>query len=159
MGRIRAPFGVKGWIKIQPYTERTDSLLAYPRWWLEGNSGWQAHAVAEAAVHGNSVVARLEGCIDRDAAAQLKGRSVAIPREQMPAPAPGEFYWADLIGLEVINMRGEALGLVEGLLDTGAGVVLTLDDGVRRLLPFAETVVRQIDCEAGRIVVDWDKDY
>lgn len=159
MGRVRAPFGVKGWIKIQPYTERTESLLAYPRWWLEGNSGWQAHPVAEAAVHGNSLVARLEGYSERDAAAGLKGRSVAIPREQMPAPAPGEFYWADLIGLEVINVHGEVLGLVKGLLDTGAGVVLSIGDGARCLLPFVEPVVREIDREAGRIVVDWGKDY
>jgi 16S rRNA processing protein RimM len=158
MGRVRAPFGVKGWIRVQPYTEKTESLLAYPQWWLGYHNGWQVHTVAEAAAHGNSLIAHLEGCGDRDAAAGLKGCDVAIPREQMPAPAAGEFYWADLLGLEVINVRGETLGLVEDLLATGAGVVLRVGDG-RLLLPFAETVVREVDREAGRIVVDWEGDY
>lgn len=157
MGRVRAPFGVRGWIRVQPYTEKMESLLAYPRWWLEDRSGWQAHTVTEAATHGTSLIAHLEGCGDRDAAARLKGCNVAIPREQLPAPAAGEFYWADLLGLKVINVRGKALGLVEGLLDTGAGVVLKVGD--KHLLPFAETVVREVDREGGRIVVDWEKDY
>jgi 16S rRNA processing protein RimM len=159
MGRVRAPFGVKGWIKVQPYTERTDNLLAYPQWWLQDNGGWQARTVAEAAVHGSNLVARFEGCSDRDAAAGFKGRDVAIPRDRMPAPAPGEFYWADLIGLEVINLRGEALGLVEGLLETGGGAVLTVRGDARLLLPFVEAVIREVDRQAGRIVVDWEKDY
>jgi 16S rRNA processing protein RimM len=158
MGRVRAPFGVKGWIRVQPYTERTESLLAYPRWWVEDRSGWHARTVTEAAAHGNSLIARLDGCGDRDAATRLKGCNVAIPRGQLPAPAAGEFYRADLLGLEVINLQGEVLGPVDGLLDTGAGVVLQVGDG-RLLLPFAETVVREVDGQAGRIVVDWEKDY
>ena len=75
VGRVAGAFGVKGWIKVQPYTERTDNLLAYPQWWLQDNGGWQARTVAEAAVHGSNLVARLEGCSDRDAAAGSCDRS------------------------------------------------------------------------------------
>jgi 16S rRNA processing protein RimM len=159
MGRVRAPFGVKGWVKVQPYTQETEGLLAYSQWWLQEQSGWQARAVAEAAVHGENVVARLDGCSDRDAAARLRGREVAIPHDLLPALAPGEFYWADLIGLEVINLSGQTLGVVEGLLETGGGAVLALRGDARRLLPFVEAVVREVDRGTGRIVVEWEKDY
>ncbi len=159
MGRVRAPFGVKGWIKVRPYTHKPANLLAYPQWWLQDESGWQARDVVEAAVHGSDLVARLDGCGDRVAAAWLKGRDIAIPREHMPAAAPGEFYWADLIGLEVINQGGDVLGVVEGLLETGAGAVLAVRDDALRLLPFAETVVRDVSRDEGRIVVNWERDY
>jgi 16S rRNA processing protein RimM len=147
MGRVRAPFGVKGWIKVQPYTQTTQGLLAYPQWCLREEGSWQWRTVAEAAVHGNSLLARLDGCTDRDEAARLKGREIAVPRDWLPATAPGEFYWADLIGR------------VEGLLETGAGAVLAVRDDARRLLPFAQTVIREVDRDAGRIVVDWERDY
>lgn len=159
MGRVRAPFGVKGWVKVQPYTQEVEGLLAYSQWWLQDEGGWQPRAVAEAAVHGQSLVARLDGCNDRDSAARLRGRDVAIPRQHLQALAPGEFYWVDLIGLEVINLSDETLGVVEDLLETGGGAVLVVRGDNRRLLPFAEPVARAVDCVAGRIVVDWEKDY
>jgi 16S rRNA processing protein RimM len=159
MGRVRAPFGVKGWVKLRPYTREIEGLLAYPQWWLQGEGGWQPRTLAEAAVHGDHLIARLDGCNDRDSAARLRGREVAIPRRLLQALAPGEFYWADLIGLEVVTLSGETLGVVEDLLETGGGAVLALGGEERRLLPFSEPVVRAVDCVAGRIVVDWEKDF
>lgn len=159
MGRMRAPFGVKGWVKVQPYTRETEGLLAYSQWWLRDESGWQPRAVAEAAVHGESLIARLEGCNDRDCAAQLRGREVAVPRYRLQALGPGEFYWADLIGLKVITLSDETLGVVEDLMETGGGAVLVVRGDSQCLLPFAEPVVRAVDCVAGRILVDWEKSY
>jgi 16S rRNA processing protein RimM len=161
MGRVRAPHGIKGWIKVQPFTEQVDGLLGYPEWWLGRGGRWTRHQVAEAAVHGATVVARIDGCEDRDAAALLKGAEVAIPRERLPANADGEYYWSDLLGMEVSNCQGVLLGKVEQLLDTGANQVLVLPGSGKEkvLVPFIEGVIVRVDVAGGRMVVNWENDY
>ncbi|MGD2140022.1 MAG: ribosome maturation factor RimM [Burkholderiales bacterium] len=159
MGRVSAPFGVKGWVKVQPFTEQTDSLLRYPEWWLSEASGWRSRAVEEKAVHGSDLVVRFAGIEDRDRAADLKGREVAVPRELLPGTEEGEFYWADLVGLEVENTAGESLGRVQRLFESGAAPVLVVVGETERLLPFVDAVVKRVDLEAGKLLVDWQLDY
>jgi len=159
LGRVSAPHGIKGWVKVQPFTQEIEGLLDYPTWWLGGNGTWQPLTVAEAAVHGATVVARLEGCADREAAAGLKGREVAIPRSQLPAPGEGEFYWSDLIGAAVVNRQGEPLGQVVQLLDTGANSVMVVEGDRERLVPFIAGVILEVDIAARRVTVDWERDY
>ena len=159
MGRIRAPFGIKGWVKVQPFTQRTEGLLEFHDWWLESAADWQNFKVAEAAVHGAAVIARFDGIEDRDAAFALRGREIAIPRSALPAPEKHEYYLADLIGLEVWNLQGERLGQVERLLETGANPVIVLNGDRERLLPFVDAVVRDVDLGDRRMVVDWGSDY
>lgn len=160
MGRVRAPFGVKGWVKVEPYTETVESLLAYPEWWLANSEGWEPRQVSEAARHGAHLVVRFEGCEDRDAAGSFTNRDIGIPRRQLP-DVPGQYYWSDLIGLEVVNRDGQLLGRVDRLMETGANAVLAcrFEAGAERLLPFVEGVVLSVDPKAGRIVVDWGTDY
>jgi len=160
MGRVGAPFGVKGWVKITPFTESPAALVRYRRVWIGRQDEWREVAVEEAAVHGTSVVARLAGCDDRDAAARLRGAELAVPRAALPAAAPGEYYWADLVGLDVVNAAGEPLGKVQGLFSTGANDVMRVGEGkTERLLPFVATVVRKVDLAAHRIEVDWGLDW
>ncbi|OGA20627.1 MAG: 16S rRNA processing protein RimM [Betaproteobacteria bacterium RIFCSPLOWO2_02_FULL_67_26] len=159
MGRIAAPFGVKGWIRIQPNTAAPGNLLAYPSWWVGREGDWRETAVAEAKVQGRAVIARLEGCDDRDAAAALRGKSVAVPRAALPRPQSGEYYWADLIGLKVTNTAGQELGQVTGVLQTGANDVLVVQGERERLIPFIATVMREVDPEAGVVRVDWSAEY
>ncbi|MEW6313893.1 MAG: ribosome maturation factor RimM [Pseudomonadota bacterium] len=166
MGRVAAPFGVKGWIKVQAYTEVLDSLCDYPVWWLgrEGATAdaWREVPLAECAVHGQALVARLEGCNDRDAAAMLRGLQIAVPRAQLPPSGKDEFYWADLIGLAVVNRRNEQFGTVAELFETGANDVLVVrggPDGRERLIPFVASVIDKVDLAARRITVDWEADY
>ena len=160
MGRVAAPFGVKGWVKITPFTESPAALARYRRLWVERQGEWREVAVEEAAVHGASVVARLAGCDDRDAAVELRGAELAVPRDALPAAAPGEFYWADLVGLDVVNTAGEPLGTVQGLFSTGAHDVMRVGEGKgERLLPFVATVVRKVDLATRRIEVDWGLDW
>jgi len=159
MGRVTAPFGVTGWIRIQPFTESPDGLLAYPVWWLGSGSEWKQYPVAHARVRGRAVVAKLEGCDDRDCAAALRGREVAVPRVDLPPPAENEWYWADLIGLTVVNTTGETLGTLSGILRTGANDVLVVEGGRERLLPFIAEVVRKVDLERGVVRVEWSADY
>lgn len=159
MGRIAAPFGVKGWVRIQPNTEAPRNLLSYPTWWVGGDGGWRETAVAEAKVQGRAVVARLEGCDGRDDAAALRGKSVAVPRAALPRTQSGEYYWADLIGLKVANTAGQALGEVTGILRTGANDVLVVAGERERLIPFIAEVVREVDPAGGVMRVEWGADY
>jgi len=159
MGRVAAPFGIKGWIKVQCFTQSIDNLLDYPAWWLGHSGEWDENKVEEGTVHGRSLIAKLEGCDDREAAARLKGLEVAIPRSVLPANAEGEYYWSELIGLEVANREGVAFGRVAGLLETGANQVLVVQGERERLIPFVEPVVVLVDLAGGRLTVDWGADF
>ncbi|HHB12610.1 MAG TPA: ribosome maturation factor RimM [Chromatiales bacterium] len=162
LGRISGLYGVRGWVRVFSYTEPREGILRYRPWLLSSGDGdWEPWVVAEGRRHGPTVIARLEGVEDRDAAGALLGRDIAIPAEALPEKAPGEYYWAELIGLEVINEAGVRLGRVARLLETGAHDVLVLEAPDReRLVPFVEgDVVRAVDLDAGRIVVDWEPDY
>ena len=159
MGRISAPFGVKGWVKVQPLTAQPRSLLDYPVWWVERDGGWEKHDVAAAKVQSEAVVAQLAGCGDRDAAAAFRGRGIAVPRSELPGTQSGEHYWVDLIGLAVVNSRAQDLGRITGILQTGANDVLVVEGERERLIPFIAAVIREVDVPAGAVRVEWESDY
>jgi 16S rRNA processing protein RimM len=160
MGRIVAPFGVKGWIKVAPFTEEPEGLGRFSSWWIGAGGDWREFRLAEVARQGSMLLARLEGCDSREAASQLRGREISVPRAAFPPRGESEFYQADLIGLEVRNLDDERLGSVAGFVATGAHAVMRLEDGEReRLLPFVASVVKTVDEDAGRILVDWGKDW
>jgi len=159
MGRISGAFGIKGWVKLQPFTETPESLLTYPVWWIEGETGWAERKVEEAEVHGPAVAARIAGCEDRDQAAVYRGRQVAVPRDAFPEAGENEYYWTDLIGRKVVNAAGEDLGTVSRVLETGANDVLVVEGTRERLIPFIEQVVREVDLARDVIRVDWGSDY
>ena len=160
MGRVDGPWGVKGWIKVRPYTQTPGSLCRFERWWLARGGDWQEFEVAESAARPGGVVARLAGCNDRESAAALQGCDIAVPRDALPATGTHEYYWIDLIGLRVVNLQGEPLGEVAGLLSTGANdVVRVVDGGKERLLPYVPQVIRKVDLAAGEMQVDWGIDW
>lgn len=159
MGRVLAPYGVRGWVKVLPQTAQPDGILAQREWWLGADEQWQRHQVLEGHVHGQHVVVALADIGDRDAAARLKGLMIAVPREALPAPAQGEYYWADLIGLEVTNLQAEQLGRVQEVFATGANDVLVVRSERERLIPFTANVIRSVDLASGSLVVDWGLDY
>jgi 16S rRNA processing protein RimM len=159
MGRIGAPFGIKGWIKIQPYTGALDSLAGYDIWQIGQNGDWQEFSLEEAAVHGDGLIAKLAGIDDRDQAFALSGSEVAVNREELPAPADNEFYWNDLIGLTVVNRQGVNLGKVAGLMETGSHDVLVVRGERERLIPFADAYVAGVDLPGRRIEVEWGPDW
>ncbi len=159
MGRIAGAHAVRGWVRIQTFTQNPDGLLAYPAWWLGRDGGWRQVTVEDASVHGRSLVAKFAGCDDREAAAALKGLEVAVPRASLPASEADEYYWADLQGLRVRNVEGATLGVVIGLLETGANQVLVVEAERKRLIPFVEAVVKSVDLAQGSMVVDWGVDF
>ncbi|MFO1316398.1 MAG: ribosome maturation factor RimM [Burkholderiales bacterium] len=163
MGRIAAPYGVKGWVKVLPLSAEPDTLLAYARWWVRprGGAQWRMHAVESGRQHGATLLAQLSGLPDREAAAALTGADVGVARASLPAIGDNEFYWADLVGLAVVNRQGVALGDVREVADFGAHPVLRVqgERGVERLIPFVDAYVDGVDLPGKRIVVDWQPDY
>jgi 16S rRNA processing protein RimM len=163
MGRVTAPFGVKGWVKIYALTAQLGNLRDYPVWWLGHDGDWREMRMAAAKVHGNMLVAQLAGIEDREAAVALKGLEVAVPRSQLPGAAENEFYWADLIGLKVVNTEQHEFGRVVRVMQTGANDVLIVagrsGNGRDTLIPFIAGAIKQVDLAAGVISVDWGKDY
>jgi 16S rRNA processing protein RimM len=159
MGRVVAPYGVRGWIKVQTLTESVDGLLGYAFWWFDQSSNWSSRRLLEGRVHGNGLVARIEGIADRTEAAKMRGASVAVPRSELPAAPSGQYYWADLLGLSVVNQQGEVLGEVAEIFSTGAHDVVVVRGDRERLIPFVEPVLREVDLQGARLVVDWGLDY
>ncbi len=159
LGRIAGLFGVRGWVKIHSYTRPPAAILTYRRWRVRLPSGWRECAVEEGRVHGKAIVARLAGYTDRDQAAELLGAEVALKVSELPPTSPGEYYWAQLEGLEVVNLQGTVLGRVIRLMETGANDVLVVSGERERLIPFIRDVIRAVDPEAGQITVDWEADF
>jgi len=160
VGRISGVHGVKGWVKVFSYTQPRDNILNYRPWYLRRGDDWQPRDCAEGQRHGKGVIARLTDCEDRDQARALLATEIGVRRDQLPAAAPGEYYWYDLQGLAVVTLQGEPLGRVDHLLETGANDVLVLAGERERLIPFVlDRVVTHVDLDAGLIRVDWDKDF
>lgn len=175
MGRIVAPYGVYGWLKVLPDTEAIDGLFDYDTWWLGKGDDWREMVVETAKLHNDVIVVKLQGIDDRDAAFACKGKQIAVPREQLPEPDENEYYWSDLIGLRVKNSQGVDFGLIAEVFETGANDVLVVKPDVvkpnvanadadkekpqERLLPFVATVVLEVDLKAKTMVVDWDEDF
>lgn len=155
-------FGIQGWVKVHSYTQPRENVLRYSPWELEHRGKrWQV-AVLTGRRQGQTVVAALEGIATRAQAETLRGAKISIERAQLPQPAPGEFYWVDLIGLEVIDLAGRRLGQVTDLMETGANDVLIVrgPEDKEILIPWLrDRVIRELDLEAGTMRVDWDPDY
>lgn len=160
LGRIVGHYGLRGELKLESWTDPRDAIFRYQPWTL--GSGASAFSVVGATGRdsGKNVIARFPGVADRDQAQALIGLEISVARSQLPPPKPGEYYWVDLEGLEVVNREGVALGLVSHLFDTGANDVVVVRGEREHLIPFIKDhYVLSIDFEAGRIVVDWDPDF
>ena len=158
LGRISGVYGVKGWVKIFSETDPREGILRYSPWLIGPEA--RLFRVAEGKSHGKGVIARLEGCEDREQAASFVGQEIAIRRSQLPPPRPDEFYWFDLEGLMVVTEQSVDLGRVSHLFSTGANDVLVIQGERERLVPFVwGDVVKDVDFERGRIQIDWDPDF
>ena len=182
VGRVTDAWGIKGWIRVQPYAKDPQALFSSRRWYLRPplpQPGRPAPVVAaplplllrvaEARSHGDDVVAAIRDVTDRNAAEALRGARIFVARSSFPTADEGEYYWIDLIGLQVVNRDGVALGRVIGLLDNGAQSVLQVRDDAaadaagqpvaERLIPFVAAYIDHVDLAARRIDVDWGVDY
>lgn len=171
VGRIADAWGIKGWFKVLPYSADPEALFSSRRWFLlptevgvKTFAGTVQLAVKETKAHSGSVVACVQGVADRTGAEALRGARIFVSRASFPTVGDGEYYWVDLIGLEVLNRQEEPLGTVRELLSTGPQTVLVLEylqDGKvqERMIPFVSVYVDEVDLPARRIRVDWQRDY
>jgi 16S rRNA processing protein RimM len=172
VGAIVDAYGLKGWVKVAAHADAGhggDALLSAKRWWLMKGRERQSAPSLQAKTHSDSVVAHLGGVADRDAALSLRGSRVYISRSEFPALEADEFYWVDLLGLDVVNLAGVNLGKVADMIDNGAHSVLRVEyaaaDKVgkpvtaERLIPFVGVFVKTVDQAAKQIIVDWEADY
>ncbi|HOM13964.1 MAG TPA: ribosome maturation factor RimM [Rubrivivax sp.] len=174
VGRVLGAWGVKGWIRVQAYAKQPQALFSSRRWFLRPADASLAPAaqavqaslppllrIREVREHGDAVVAAVRDVDERNAAEALRGARIFVARSSFPTAGDGEFYWVDLIGLQVVNRDGAHLGEVIALLDNGAQSVLQLRDGkgTQRLIPFVAAYIDQVDLPGRRIGVDWGLDY
>jgi 16S rRNA processing protein RimM len=171
VGRIADAWGIKGWFKVLPHSASPEALFSSRRWYLlppekgpKAFSGPVLLRVREAKEHSDTVVATAQEVDDRSAAEALKGARVYVARSSFPTPADDEYYWVDLLGAQVVNREGVALGEVKELLSTGPQTVLVLayqQDGrpAERMIPFVAAYVDSVDIAGKRIIVDWQPDY
>lgn len=164
VGRVTGVFGVRGWVRVNSWTSPPDNIVRYSPWQLQGGREQQPGAavfqVAEARAHGGGVVARLEGIDDRDAAERLIGASIGVERTRLGSPGDAQFFWVDLVGMQVETPEGHPLGVVDHLFETGANDVMVVIGERRHLVPFLYgSVIRSVDPAQRRIVADWDRDF
>jgi 16S rRNA processing protein RimM len=175
VGRIADAWGLKGWFKVLPHSADPEALFSSKRWYLQPTergkaafAGTQLMRIREAKVHSDTIVAVAHEMEDRDIAQALKGSRIFIPRSSFPTPELDSYYWVDLMGLNVVNREGIALGVVKDLLATGPQTVLvieyteTIDSAEKvqeRMIPFVSHFVDDVNLAEKRITVDWQPDY
>ena len=189
IGRITDAWGIKGWFKVLPHSASPEALFSSKQWFLlppdrpmKPKRPTEAAAVAavqavwteplllpvkEVKNHSDTVVACAHGMDDRNAAESLRGARIFIPRSSFPAAADGEYYWVDLLGLQVVNREGLDLGQVRDLMSTGPQTVLVIEAAaeveggktLERMIPFVSAFVDGVDLPGKRITVDWQPDY
>lgn len=159
LGQVSGLYGVKGWVKVYSYTEPREAILGYRAWQLQVDGDWQPIDLEEGRKQGKTIIARLQAVSDREVAARLIGADIGVYRDDLPETQPGEYYWADLVGMEVVNSENRSMGKVSHLLATGANDVLVVKGEEEVLLPFVTgDVIEDVDLAAGRIRVNWEWD-
>ena len=171
VGYISGAYGVMGAIRVTPFSTDADALLNVKTWWLD-KSGLRSVTVRTAKMHGGDVVATLVGMSGRDAAEALKGAAVHVSRSEFPALEEDEYYWSDLIGMDAVNLQGEALGKVIDMMSNGPQSILRIlpvsepvpeqdskDKAPERLVPFVDQFVKHVELKAKKITLDWGLDF
>jgi len=157
MGRLGAARGLKGWLRVKSFADPPAQLQNYPNWNLLVNGQCREMTLQRFRITPRGLECLLEGIDTRDAAEALRGAEIRVNRANLPPAGKDEWYWADLEGLEVRNLKGEPLGRVSGLMATGANDVLIVEGRRRRLIPFVPgSRVREVNLQERRLIVDWD---
>jgi 16S rRNA processing protein RimM len=155
VGRLGAAHGVRGWLRVQSFTDPPERLFEWKRWLL----GSREVRVIEARRQGNGWIAQLEGVADRDVASRLTGQVVSVERTELPPVKEREHYREDLIGFEVRNLEGALFGVLDHYIDTPANAVMVIKGERERLVPVTATHLRNVDRDARTLTVDWPEDF
>ncbi|MCH9770154.1 MAG: ribosome maturation factor RimM [Gammaproteobacteria bacterium] len=158
IGRVGRAYGVRGWLHIHSFTDPIENICQYPCWQLILGQQQKMYHVIDCKPHGNSLVAKLKNINDRDQASLLTNANIAVERDELPTLKDDEYYWTDLIGLEVITLEGTKLGTVAEIFATGSNDVFVVKGDKERLLPYIDEVIKSIDLKQNCITVCWNTD-
>jgi 16S rRNA processing protein RimM len=169
VGHITGAYGIRGGVRVTPYSMDADALLSVKTWWIDKPS-LRTVQVRNAKYHSGDVTATLVDVTDREMAEALKGATVQVSRADFPELPEDEYYWTDLIGLDTVNLQGEALGKVTDMMHNGAQSILRITPEAdpnaapdakapERLVPFVDQYVKTVDLQARLITLDWGLDY
>ena len=156
LGFVGAPFGVRGWVKLRSHTDPPERLLEHRSLMLGRGSVWQAYRIEASGRSGGALTVKLAGVEDRDQAQALRGAEICVPRSELPPRDDRDFYRADLIGCEVVNLEGTGLGRVQNFMETPAQVLMVVRGTKDILIPAVPQYLRRVDLQSRRVVVDWD---
>ncbi|RDV25222.1 ribosome maturation factor RimM [Alteromonas aestuariivivens] len=164
IGKIGAPYGVQGWVKINSFTDTPEGIFEYRPWIL---SDEKEYLIDQWRPHGKALVAKIDGIDSRDDAERIKNLDIQIFAHQLPELGDNEFYWRELTGMQVVTTQGYNLGVVKDVFNTGANDVLQVRANPKdafgqkeRLLPFVfDSVVQSVDKQGKIITVDWDPGF
>ncbi|RMX17956.1 ribosome maturation factor RimM [Legionella jordanis] len=160
IGRFGRPHGIKGFVTVHSFTEPRDNILQYTDWHAYINKQWQALKIVRVEMTEKSILVRLEGFNEREQAAALGNVEIAVSRDQLPNLEEGEYYWHELVGMQVVNQQGILLGVVKEIMPTGSNDVLVVVGEKRHLIPYLPgQFILDIDSERAVISVDWDVNF
>ena len=160
LGKVNGVFGVKGWVKVYSYTAQQDDILSYKDWYLQQAGKWQKVKLLNGQRQGKGIVANIEGIVDRDQALALQDTLIGTVRNALPKLSVDEFYWSDLMGLNVVTVGQQPLGEISHLFETGANDVMVVKGDRERWIPWLmNDVIKQVDLDEGIVQVDWDPDF
>ena len=160
MGKVVGSHGIKGWLKIQPFSEEINALCSHPVWFLSKDEiEWDELKVQESSMQGRTVLAKIENTNDRNEADRLRGYLIGIKKNDLPILEKGKYYWSDLIGLEVFNQEKFNFGVVDSIMETGSNDVVVIKGEKETLIPYLDNVILNIDLVKKSILVDWDENF
>jgi len=155
VGRLGDAFGIAGWSHLHSFTDPHDNIFNYKNWQIEKKPNqFEPLKLESYKPHGNGYIVKIPNCNDRDQALLLKGKSIAIERSELPALKKNEYYWSDLIGLNVVNTEGKSLGAIDYLFETGSNDVIVTK--TRQFIPYLKSVIIEIDLKKQTMIVNWE---
>jgi 16S rRNA processing protein RimM len=158
LGFVGAPFGVRGWIKLRSHTDPPERLLEHRSLRIGQGSVWRSYRIEASGRSGGALTVKLAGIEDRDQAQALRGAQVCVPRSELPQRDDRDYYRADLIGCEVVNLEGIVLGQVLHFIETPAQVLMVVRGTQEFWIPAVRQHLRRVDLSERRLVVDWNAD-
>ena len=160
IGRFGAPYGVKGWVKVHSFTDPIDNIFTYQPWLAKLGKKWQEIKLTDFRKHNKGLIVAIAGCDNRDTTVLYRNATIAVKRAQLPSLNTGEYYWTDLKDLMVHTVTGDELGKVNYIFATGANDVLVVKGKREYLIPYLQdSVIKTIDLQSGKIIVDWDANF
>jgi 16S rRNA processing protein RimM len=157
LGFVGAPFGVRGWVKLRSHTDPAERLLQHRRLQIGREGAWREYRIEATGKSGGALTAKLTGVEDRDQAAALRGAQICVPRSELPPQNDKDFYRADLIGCEVVDLNGLGLGVVHHFIETPEQALMVVRGAKEMWVPAVPRHLRRVDLQARRIVVDWQE--